>query len=172
LDRGDRDKGLDSTIKAFSALTDQSLQHVIVGSGNDEAYLRSVAVDCKVQDRVRFMNGVVDGELRSLYRNCQAFVLPSAKEGFGIVFLEAMYFGAPVIAAAEKGALDVVRDGETGLTVPFGDVAAIRQAIERIASDPDLRERLRARGRALVVEGGAFTFKAFLGRCAEVFSTS
>jgi len=42
-------------------------------------------------------------------------VLPSGKEGFGIVFLEAMYFGAPVIAAAEKGALDVVQDGETGL---------------------------------------------------------
>jgi phosphatidyl-myo-inositol dimannoside synthase len=172
LDRGDRDKGLDSTIKAFGMLNDRALQYVIVGSGNDEAYLRSVAVDCKVQDRVRFMNGVADEELRSLYGSCQAFVLPSGKEGFGIVFLEAMYFGAPVIAAAEKGALDVVRDGETGLTVPFGDVGAIRRAIELIISDPGLRQRLRSRGRALVVEGGPFTFKTFLGRCAEVFGAS
>lgn len=171
LDRGDRNKGLDSTIKAFSTLNDQALQYVIVGRGNDEAYLRSVAVDCKVQDRVRFMNGVADEELRMLYGNCQAFVLPSGKEGFGIVFLEAMYFGAPVIAASEKGALDVVHDGETGLTVPFGDVGAIHRAIEQITSDLDLRQRLRSRGRALVVEGGPFTFKAFVGRCAEVFHT-
>jgi len=54
------------------------------------------------------------------------FVLPSGKEGFGIVFLEAMFFGAAVIAASEKGALDVIQDGETGLLVRFGDTVALR----------------------------------------------
>ncbi|HXP66775.1 MAG TPA: glycosyltransferase family 4 protein [Steroidobacteraceae bacterium] len=171
LDRGDRDKGVDSAIKAFSMLTDRTLQYFIVGSGNDMGYLQSVAELCGVHDRVRFMQGVGDLELKSLYRTCQAFVLPSGKEGFGIVFLEAMFFGAPVIAAGEKGALDVVRDGETGLTVPFGDVAAIRQAIERIIADRDLRDHLRTLGRSTVLDGGRFTFAAFTARCAEVFES-
>jgi glycosyltransferase involved in cell wall biosynthesis len=64
----------------------------------------------------------------------------------------------------------VVHNGDTGLTVPFGDIAAIRQAIERIISDHALRERLRTLGRSTVVDGGPFTFTAFAARCAEVFA--
>ncbi len=114
------------------------------------------------------MRGVSDAELVSLYERCEAFVLPSGKEGFGIVFLEAMYFGAPVIAAGEKGAIDVVRDGDTGIAVPFGDTIAIKEAIERIRSDAALRTRLRANGRSMVVDGGPFTFARFTERCADV----
>jgi glycosyltransferase involved in cell wall biosynthesis len=79
-----------------------------------------------------------------------------------------MFFRAPVIAAAEKGAIDVVRDGDTGLSVRFGDTIAIKDAIERLGSDADLRERLRDSGRMLVCEDGAFTFARFTRRCAEV----
>jgi glycosyltransferase involved in cell wall biosynthesis len=115
------------------------------------------------------MSGVGDSELIALYQQCQAFILPSGKEGFGIVFLEAMFFGAPVIAAREKGAVDVVRDGDTGLSVRFGDTIAIKEAIERIVSDTRLREHVCANGRALVTEGGPFTFEGFTRRCAQTF---
>jgi len=145
------------------------MQYLIVGQGNDLSFLQLVAERCGVKDRVHFMRGVADSELIALYQKCQAFVLPSGKEGFGIVFLEAMFFCAPVIAAREKGALDVVRDGETGLSVRFGDTIAIKEAIERIASDVQLREHLRASARSLVIEGGPFTFTGFTRRCAEVF---
>ncbi len=169
LDRGDRYKGIATVIEAFSMLADDSMQYFIVGQGNDLSFLQLVAERCGVQDRVHFMRGIEDSELIVLYQKCQAFVLPSGKEGFGIVFLEAMYFGAPVIAAREKGALDVVRDGETGLSVRFGDTIAIKEAIERIASDVQLREHVRAAGRSLVIDGGPFTFAGFTRRCAEVF---
>ena len=96
-------------------------------------------------------------------------MLPSGKEGFGIVFLEAMFFGAPVIAAAEKGALDVVRDGESGLLVRFGDSIGLKQAIERLAADPALRERLRQVGQSTVLADGTFTFSRFVDRIAKVF---
>jgi phosphatidyl-myo-inositol dimannoside synthase len=169
LERGDRYKGIATVIEAFSMLADHSLQYLIVGQGNDLSFLQLVAERCGVKDRVHFMHGVGDSELISLYQKCEAFVLPSGKEGFGIVFLEAMFFGTPVIAAREKGAMDVVRDGDTGLAVRFGDTVAIKEAIERIISDTELRERLRANGRALVIEGGPFTFARFTRRCAEVF---
>jgi len=90
--------------------------------------------------------------------------LPSGKEGFGIVFLEAMFFGAPVIAASEKGAVDVVRDGETGIAVRYGDTIAIKEAIERLQFDTNLRDRLCANGRSLVSDQGPFTFASFVER--------
>jgi len=169
LDRGDRYKGIATVIEAFSMLADDSMHYLVVGHGNDLSFLQLVAERYGVKDRVHFMSGVSDSELIALYQQCQAFVLPSGKEGFGIVFLEAMFFGAPVIAAREKGAVDVVRDGDTGLSVRFGDTIAIKEAIERIVSDTRLREHVCANGRALVTEGGPFTFAGFTRRCAQTF---
>jgi len=169
LDRGDRYKGIATVIEAFSMLSDDSMQYFVIGQGNDLPFLQLVAERCEVTDRVHFMRGISDSELITLYQKCQAFVLPSGKEGFGIVFLEAMFFGAPIVAAQEKGAMDVVRDGDTGLSVRFGDTIAIKEAIERIGSDSALREHLRANGRSLVVDGGPFTFARFTQRCSQVF---
>jgi glycosyltransferase involved in cell wall biosynthesis len=169
LEPGDRYKGIATVIEAFSMLADDSMHYYVIGHGRDLQFLELVAERCCVRERVHFVRGVSDSELIALYQKCAAFVLPSGKEGFGIVFLEAMFFGAPVIAAREKGAMDVVRDGDTGISVPFGDVIAIKQAIETLASDDALRERLRAGGRLLVTDGGPFTFASFTGRCADVF---
>jgi glycosyltransferase involved in cell wall biosynthesis len=172
LERGDRYKGIASVIEAFSMLADGSLQYFVIGHGDDLSFLQLMAERFGVKDRVHFMRGISDSELITLYQTCEAFVLPSGKEGFGIVFLEAMFFGAPVIAACEKGAMDVVRDGATGIMVPFGDTIAIKEAIERIRSDSALREHLRITGRSVVTDGGPFTFARFTQRCAEVFEFS
>jgi phosphatidylinositol alpha-1,6-mannosyltransferase len=170
LERGDRYKGIVTVIEALSQLDDLSLHYIVVGQGNDMMFLREVAARCGVAQRVHFLHGISDAQLVNMYTQCMAFVLPSGKEGFGIVFLEAMYFGAPVIAAAEKGALDVVRDGETGLLVRFGDSMAIKRAIERLNADATLREHLRERGRSVVVGDGEFTFAHFTRRAATIFS--
>ena len=169
LQKGDRYKGVITVIETLSMLEDTALQYVVVGHGNDLGFLQAVARRYGVTDRVHFLSGISDEGLISLYEQCQAFVLPSGKEGFGIVFLEAMFFGAPVIAAAEKGALDVVRDGESGLLVRFGDSIGLKQAIERLAADPALRERLRQVGQSTVLADGTFTFSRFVDRIAKVF---
>lgn len=168
LQKGDRYKGVVTVIEALSMLDDTSLHSIVVGHGDDVDFLRLVARRCGVAHRVHFLAGIADDQLINLYDRCESFVLPSGKEGFGIVFLEAMYFGAPVIAAAEKGALDVVRDGETGLLVPFGDSIALKKAIERLGNDAALREHLRRTGRSTVVADGEFTFSRFVARTAEV----
>jgi phosphatidyl-myo-inositol dimannoside synthase len=169
LEQGDRYKGIAPTIEAFSMLADRSMQYYVVGHGNDLPFLQLVAKRFGVKERVHFMRNLGDSELIALYQQCEAFVLPSGGEGFGIVFLEAMFFGAPVIAAREKGALDVVQDGDTGILVRFGDTIEIKEAIERVGSDLALREHLRANGRSQVTGVGPFTFACFTQRCAEVF---
>jgi glycosyltransferase involved in cell wall biosynthesis len=169
LEPGDRYKGIASVIEAFSMLGDQSLHYLVVGHGADVDFLQAVAKHHGVETRVHFLRGVSDTEMATLYQKCEAFVLPSGKEGFGIVFLEAMFFGAPVVAAHEKGAIDVVRHEETGLAVRFGDTMAIKDAIERLSTDPELRARLCDGGRSLVGDGGAFTFERFVDRSAEAF---
>jgi len=166
LEKGDRYKGIVTVIEALSMLTDDTIDYVVVGHGGDVPFLKKVAMHHGVGHRVHFLSGISDDEMVTLYETCEAFVLPSGKEGFGIVFLEAMFFGAPVIAAAEKGALDVVRDGQSGLLVRFGDSIAVKQAIERLSGDPSLREHLRQTGRLSVVADGSFTFSRFVERSA------
>jgi len=169
LERSDRYKGIVSVIEALSMLADEGMHYCVIGCGDDLPFLQQVAARCGVSHRVHFLGAAKDAELISYYEKCAAFVLPSGGEGFGIVFLEAMYFGAPVIAAGQKGALDVVIDQETGLLVRFGDCIALKDAIERLGADLELRERLRVAGRTTVTGRGAFTYARFAERCAEVF---
>jgi phosphatidyl-myo-inositol dimannoside synthase len=170
LERSDRYKGIVTVIEALSMLSDDGMHYCVVGRGDDLAFLRQVATRLGVEHRVHFLQNAKDADLATLYKRCAAFVLPSGKEGFGIVYLEAMYFGAPVIAAGTKGTLDVVRDGETGLLVSFGDSAAVKDAIERIEANPELRRRLRDAGRATVVNEGIFTFSRFAERCTDILA--
>jgi phosphatidyl-myo-inositol dimannoside synthase len=170
LDRGDRYKGIVTVLEALAMIEDESVHYVIAGRGNDLEFIKRVAERFNVSRRVHFCGAVSDEELASLYGRCLAFVLPSGKEGFGIVFLEAMFFGACVIAAREKGAVDVVRHEETGLLVPYGDVPALKWAIDRVIADTALRERVRAAGHATVVGDGAFTFRSYMRRLAGVLN--
>jgi phosphatidylinositol alpha-1,6-mannosyltransferase len=172
IDKHDRYKGIVTALEAFAMLDDPSLHYVIAGRGDDQAFLERVALRLQVSDRVRFLGGVSDVELARLYRSCAAFVLPSGKEGFGIVFLEAMYFGAPVIAAAAKGALDVVQHEHTGLLVPYGDSIALKDAMTRLLVDEALRERIRVAGRLTVSGEGCFTFHAYVQRLAQILAVS
>jgi glycosyltransferase involved in cell wall biosynthesis len=167
LDRVDRTKGILSTIEALPMVRDQSLGYVVAGSGNDMKLLRDVAARFGVKDRVILLGPVSDSLLISLYRQCVAFVLPSGQEGFGIVFIEAMYFGAPVIGAREKGAVDALDKGATGLMVDYGDIAAIARRIDEVTDDASVGGQLTAVARATVTGDGPFTFAAFTRRCAH-----
>jgi 2-deoxystreptamine N-acetyl-D-glucosaminyltransferase/2-deoxystreptamine glucosyltransferase len=86
-------------------------------------------------------------ELAPLYERAAVVAVPSRREGFGVVALEAMASGRPVVASAVGGLLDIVVDGATGLLVPPGDVPALRAALERLLEDGELRRRLGEAGR-------------------------
>lgn len=102
--------------------------------------------------RTLVLGYVSEEEKRDLLAAADVFALPSRTDSFGIVFLEAWLNGCPVVAAAAGGVPDVVEDGRSGLVVPFGDVTAIADAIERLLTDRALARRLAAHGAAATRE--------------------
>lgn len=158
-------KGTDDLIRAVANLQPEvpDLHMISVGGGDDLARLREVAVDSGVSSKVHFLEGLSRAELAACYAAAAVFAMPSAGEGFGIVFLEAMAFGKPVIAAACGGALDLVKDGVNGLLVPPRDPSALTVALRRLLQDDTTRSALGARGAAIVRQKYAFdSFEAFL----------
>jgi glycosyltransferase involved in cell wall biosynthesis len=112
-----------------------------------------VAGDGPLRDRVPGALGFVPPhELDRLYGRAAVVACPSYREGFGVACAEAMAHGRPVVASAVGGLLDLVVDGETGILVPPGDVAALRAALERLLGDPALRRRLGEAGRVRIAE--------------------
>jgi glycogen(starch) synthase len=112
-----------------------------------------IAGDGPLRDRVPGARGFVPhDELQRLYDRAAVVVCPSRREGFGVACLEAMAHGRPVVATRVGGLRDLVVDGKTGLLVPPRDVQALRAALERLLSDPELRRRLGAAGRTRAAE--------------------
>jgi glycosyltransferase involved in cell wall biosynthesis len=101
-----------------------------------------------LRDRVPGALGFVPhDELQRLYGRAAVVACPSRREGFGVACLEAMAHGRPVVASAVGGLKELVMDGETGLVVPPRDPVALRQALERLLRDHDLRRKLGSAGR-------------------------
>lgn len=94
--------------------------------------------------RVRFLGPVADADLPGHYATADLFVAPSLFESFGLIYLEAMQHGVPVVAARVGGVPEVVADGEEGLLVPPGDAAALGRALDRLMTDDAERTRLGA----------------------------
>lgn len=137
LDESERGKGVENVIAVLPRLRDRisGLRYVVVGDGSDRQRLERLATEAGVADLVRFAGRVSNEELPDFYRMCDCFVLPSAKEGFGIVFLEAMATGKPVIAGNKDGAADPLCDGELGWLVDPGSPDAIRDALIEALED-------------------------------------
>lgn len=89
-------------------------------------------------------------QLRPIYQSASVFVLPSVQEGFGLVILEAMACGLPVIATSSTGGPDIIRDGVDGFIVPPGDVEALKDRLLRLHRDRELRRAMSVEARKRV----------------------
>jgi glycosyltransferase involved in cell wall biosynthesis len=146
-------KGVDVLLRAVQQLKDDSRLHVrIVGGGPEKDNLENLAKQLGVANRVTF-TGVIDSEtIDHFFRECDALVLPAVitetgeTEGLGVVLLEAMGYGKPVIASAAGGIVDIVTDRETGLLSPPGDATALAATIRTAMDDPALMTDLAERG--------------------------
>lgn len=141
-----RYKRVDLLIRAAARLKDAGtdIQLKVGGKGPDRERLEGIAARLGVQDRVEFLGFVSEEAKRTLLRRSWANLLTSPKEGWGISNLEAAGCGTPTVASDAPGLRESVVDGTTGLLVPHGDLAALADAIARIASDPGMRDRLGA----------------------------
>ena len=108
-------------------------------------------------------------DVAALMAACDIFVLPAPAEPFGLVLIEAMAMGKPVIAAAAGGPLEIVADGETGLLFEPGDAASLAAAMRRLLENPDLRQRMGQAGRRRYEE--MFTAQRMAENMAAVYES-
>jgi len=118
----------------------------VAGTGPQLDSLRILAGRLGLAQRVEFLGHVSFTRLAAEYRRADIFCLPSRQEGFGIVFLEAMAAGLPIVAARAAAVPEVLADGECGILVPPGDESALAAALQRLLLDPTERQRLSEAG--------------------------
>ena len=121
---------------------------VVIGDGPEHAALERRLQERGLRNSVQLLGALQDdGAVRAWYNRASVFCLPSEQEGFGIVFLEAMASGLPVVSTRAAAIPEVVLAGEVGLLVPPRDPSALADALLRLLQDPPLRARLREAGR-------------------------
>jgi phosphatidyl-myo-inositol dimannoside synthase len=170
-------KGVRHLIDAMGKLApDLGAELVIVGDGPERAALERLAGGTGLEGRIAFRGRVPEAELKAAYGAASVLVLPAIvdsrgdTEGLGVVLLEAMSYGVPVVGSHVGGITDIVTDGETGLLVRPGDPAALAQALDRLARDRSLAARLGEAGARLVRE--RFSWPAIVARWEACYAAA
>lgn len=149
-------KGFDQTIRAWrSVLAEHPDAHLlIIGAGPQRKELEEMIVDNDLQQAVTLTGPLSESDLISAYRSAEFFIMPNRTmpdgdtEGFGLVFLEANACGRSVIGGRAGGAVEAIKDGETGLLVDGNSVHQISDAIKRLLDDDQLRMQMGQAGLA------------------------
>ena len=138
-------KGVPELLRAFSGVADHPSrpQLVLAGGGGQREHYIALARQVGAGEAV-FPGRVSDDDLLTLYRAAYATVLPSTNsdEAYGVVLAEGMACGTPGIASALPGVRTVLRDGDTGVLVPPGDIPALTRAMRDLLDDPSRRQRM------------------------------
>ncbi len=140
-------KGVDLLFKAFAACDNKSLRLVLVGDGKEKDNLMNLAGQLGISDRVEFRGFLSGQALRECYKNAGAFVLPTREDCFGLVLIEAMCAGLPIIVSRySDGAAETVTEDVNGYIVDPYDTAQFTWAIDRTFTDEQTRKRLGMAG--------------------------
>lgn len=150
-----RRKGPDLVVEAMPLVLDRQPEASFVFVGHNpagQADLQERARELGVAQHLHFLGQVSEEEKIALLRQCDAYVLPTRYEGFGLPLLEAMACGAPVVSSDIPVVDEIVCHGENGLLIARGDSQALGQAILRLAEDAALRQHLAAGGERTLQE--------------------
>ena len=161
-------KGIDLVIKVFSEVLRvvPDLFYVIIGAGDLQLRLEELAKESPARGRILFTGRLNLEQLKQCYSRADLFVMPSRQEGFGIVFLEAMALGKPVIAGDHGGAPEVVVNGVTGLLVNLDDPDALAKSLILLLRDEVLSRKMGEAGRRRVEEN--YTFALFQEKLTQM----
>jgi phosphatidyl-myo-inositol dimannoside synthase len=168
LDNTEQRKGFDTVIQSMPLIAEKvpNVQYIVIGNGTDLERHKRLAASTGVSNRVHFFGSVDEELLRACYQSCDVFVMPSAQEGFGFVYLEAMQFMKPVVAANSGGAPEVVDNGVTGRLVRYDDREQLAGTLTELLLDSELRRRLGQAGYQRLQY--KFTFAHFKERLTEI----
>jgi len=146
-------KGVPHLIRAARGFDKENVHLVIAGKGSLVADYEALALENGVRDMITFTGGVSDDDLVSLYRAAAVTVLPSIdrSESFGIVLVESMACGTPVVASDLPGVRSVYEDGVSGVRVAVGEEDKLAEAIHRIVYNDGLRQQMSGAARERAV---------------------
>lgn len=142
--RHETQKGFDTLLSAFSRIEDPDTRLMIFGDGPERSELQRQAASLGIDNRVHFP-GFIKNPFAYM-RSADVFVLSSTYEGFGLVLIEALACGCPVVSTdCESGPAEILNGGEYGLIVPVGDAMMLSNAIVQTLKDPIQSKTLRGR---------------------------
>ena len=163
-------KGFDVLIRAMAQLPQARL--ALGGTGPLLAQHQALARELGLGDRVHFPGRIADADLPAWYHACDVFCLPSVglTEGFGLVQLEAMACGKPVVCSALGNGVNYVnRNNETGFSFPVGDPVALAKMIEVLLDSPQLARQMGLAGRAVATE--QYSLDAMAGPMHDLYAS-
>ncbi|MFA4873254.1 MAG: glycosyltransferase family 4 protein [Patescibacteria group bacterium] len=146
-----------------------NLKCLVIGEGNLKEKYKKMAQDLGIQDQVQFFGNVSQTQLPDYYRNADLFVFPSVSraEAFGLVALEAMASGLPVIVSDLPGVRTLVEEGINGFKVPVNDPRALARRIQDLIEDKSLRGSMGQKSREKVLEG--YTWDKAIDKIERVY---
>lgn len=154
-----------TVIKSLAKLEDDSIKYLICGEGLLKDDLENLIDELNLSDNVKLLGERKD--LPEIYNVCDALVLPSKREGLGMVSLEAMASGLPIITSNVHGIVDYSIDGVTGFTCDPTDVDCFSRAIKKLKDNPDLRTTMGENNRASVDK---FELKNVVSQMESIYS--
>lgn len=168
LEVADRYKNIDQIIQAMEGVLKEvpDTYCFIVGDGSDRERLESIVKAKKLQDKVLFVGKVENEILKEYYKLCNVFVLPSTKEGFGIVFLEAMYNAKPCIGVSSGGVTEVIDDSETGILCKPNHIDELTKSITYLLKNNETNKIMGENGKKKYEK--EFSFVAFQKRLEKI----
>ncbi|RYZ38072.1 MAG: glycosyltransferase family 1 protein [Sphingobacteriales bacterium] len=127
-------KGYDDVVAALAALKDPDIKYILAGKADaaETAAMQQKINAAGLQEQVLLAGFIPDAELAAHFKMSHCYIMPSSKEGFGIVFIEAMFYGLPVIGGNADGTMDALKNGELGTVVEPGNVNAIKAAVQKV----------------------------------------
>lgn len=158
-------KGVDALIRCVPRVP-EGWKLLVVGDGPEKERLVSQAAAAGLTQRVIFTGEVPQEKVPAYLRASDVFALYTGYEGLSHVLLEALLAGLPSVATRKGGNPEVIRDGETGLLVEYGDEDGLGRALEKIATDAALRERLAGNAARSAAE---FDWSTLVAATTEVF---
>ena len=159
-------KAIDRLLRAIASEACRNVHLVVIGDGPERPRLLEIARDLGLEDRARLLGRVPEERKWQILESADVYVSATRHEGFGLVFLEAMSAGLPIVCPDHGGQVDFLQDGETGYLVPLEDDAALVQAIARLEASPEEAARM---GRACRRLGEHYSADRCAGEYEDLF---
>jgi teichuronic acid biosynthesis glycosyltransferase TuaC len=164
-----RSKGIELVLLALKQLISryQKLDYIVIGDGPEKKRLHELVQTLGIQQRVIFLGNLSHQEVMEYMGLCEVFCLPSWQETFGLVYVEAMLHGKPVVGCRGQGIDGLIVEGKSGLLTEPRDVGSLINALDFLLDNSDAARRIGEEGRKLVLEN--YTWETSARKCMEIY---